>query len=154
MKPVLDFLLALPRSSELSKNEVILALANQGWVLDLQSPSPAEEWQKGEFSAFLSFNGEEFPVSILIWQEEPTQGGRGDYGLDSLYDRATEVVDRFYLSLQERLQEEGEFEHSKSQFSDLDYFSYHTWRLGTRSIHLGAIQFDTDLPVIVEVYVA
>lgn len=153
MKNVIALVAALQEVDDFNGNEINRTFVDQGWVRHSEPGSPVEEWKKGEFSTYVGFDGQEFPVSILSWSADPPAAGRGDFGLDSLYDRAREVTEELRLSLQEAFQGRSDVEYSTEPFSDLDYFEQHSWRVGSRATHLGAIQYDTDLPVMVEVYV-
>lgn len=153
MKNVIDLVVALREVNEFNRDEVARILTEQEWIRHEKSDSPAEEWRKGELSTYIGFEDQEFPVSILCWDSPLPAGGLRGGGLDALYSKAREVVEELRVSLQGYFQEQNGIEYSRERFSDLDYFDHHSWRAGSRTIHLGAIQYDTDLPVIVEVYV-
>lgn len=153
MKNVINLVATLQKVEDFNENEITNILLSQEWIRHSNPGSTGEEWKKGGFSVHVGFDTQEFPVSILSWSAIPSTTGRGDLGLDPLYDKARSVTEELKLSIQQIFQKRDNIEYSTESFSDLDYFEQHSWRTDSHTIHLGAIQYDTDLPVIVEIYV-
>lgn len=149
MNEVLAIFEALPTEGTLSGEQVSALLEQRGWEAVRRVPSLPfpPVWRRETLRAGIVGEG---PVSleVTLWEHE-VEELRGDEGLGPVYDAATRESERRAAEvtaspLAERLTPAGD-----EVTGGLDYIHHRAWRLSDRTLLVGAIQHDTDLPVYV-----
>jgi hypothetical protein len=165
MKEVLAVLGRLAETGDLPAGTLTEALRETGWSVRRQFPgeSFARHWENGGLLAGIQGDSPTAKIEFTLWSRDVGSDDEDDWDpdadtddLDAAYDEAETTVARFAAQAGQPLAAFGFTPQDTAPDQDTtdatggpDYIKHHVWRsaTGTRTLLLGAIQDDTDLPV-------
>jgi hypothetical protein len=155
MNDVFEILEVLAGEEILTGEGVGAALDRQGWSVARRVPGAEfpRVWRKGDLLAGIEGDTPHVRLAVTLWEREVDEEAGFD-ALEELYDRSADEVRRIAGEL-----EAGPFRASLAALDEggpagVDYIERRMWVLGNRTLLVGALQDDTELPVRVDAVVS
>lgn len=156
MNELLEILEALAGEESLTGRAVGAVLARQGWLVARRVPGVEfpRVWRKGSLLAGIEVEGDTARVrlAVTLWEREVDEEAGFD-ALDELHDRSAGEVRRIADELEAGpLRALTAFDGGGAAGGD--WIARRMWVLGNRTLLVGAVQDDTELPVRVDAVVS
>ncbi len=108
-------------------------------------------WDKGSVGGWIqTFGGGAVSVSFFVWIRDVDESGYFD-DLDAVYEQGEQVLADFLPKIEESPLAGHLIEAEPTEADTDEFIRLKKWTLGGRILTAGAIQHDTDLPVMVVV---
>ncbi|MFF0726144.1 hypothetical protein [Streptomyces sp. NPDC004134] len=151
MNEIIALVQRLAGEPRLTGELLAAALAEEGWsVLRARPGAPFPRvWEKDGLTAGIQGDPPEMDLAVTLWLREADED-EGFEALEALHEEA-EAESRRVAGELEQGPLAGRLAPATGDPSrGLDYLHHRAWRLGDRTLLVGSIQQDSDLPVVVE----
>ncbi|MFW6695323.1 hypothetical protein [Streptomyces sp. MAR4 CNX-425] len=155
MNELIALVQRLASAPQLTGELLAAALEEEGWSVPRARPgAPFQRvWQKDGLTAGIQGDPPGIHLAVTLWLREVDEDDEGFEALEALYEEA-EAESRRLAAEVEQGPLGGRLAPAEGdQTGGLDYLHHSAWRLGDRTLLIGAIQQDSDLPVLVEAIV-
>ncbi|MER6269013.1 hypothetical protein [Streptomyces sp900105755] len=149
---VLEF---LADDESLTGEGIGAVLERLGWGVARQVPGAAfpRVWRKNDLLAGIEGDAPQVRLAVTLWEREVDEEAGFD-ALEALYDESAQVVGRIAHEVETGVLAGRLARLDGGQTVGIDYIEQRAWGLGRRSLLVGAVQDDTELPVRVDAVVS